>query len=272
MAMTREEKMTKDYIWRKLSEEGYPTYANIFWNLDLHLTAAPRVVGYMEPTTGTITINRNLDEDQFSVIIRHEILHNYLKHEKRLLDYLAELRGLDPDDLTELDIDELKQELYKNDTFNVAADYEISNRGYTEEDKQTVRQILLNGQELKGLVTEDDHPEWVDWSVEDMYDALIKEKKEAEQEAKNDMNDQDEPDEPDDEPDDDSGESGGPGQPGNSGNSGDSSDENPSGDDSGEGADGGDSSDGQDEDNFIYGELIDEHTFRLPDGTEYKIG
>jgi len=30
---------------------------------------------------------------------------------------------------------------------------------------------------LKGLVTESDHPEWVDLSIEDMYDELIKEMK-----------------------------------------------------------------------------------------------
>jgi len=32
----------------------------------------------------------------------------------------------------------LRKELYKNKNFNIAGDYEISNRGYTEEDKKTV--------------------------------------------------------------------------------------------------------------------------------------
>lgn len=189
MAMSRAERATKSYIYQKLREEGYPTYADIFAKLDLNLTAHPAVVGYMDPKTGTITINRNLEEDQFSVIIRHEILHNYLRHEKRLLDHLAEMRGIDPDDLDDLSLNELKQFLYGNDTFNIAADYEISNRGYTEEDKQTVRNILLNGQTLSGLVTEDKHPEWVTWDVEDMYDELLKEREQAKQDAQDDIRD-----------------------------------------------------------------------------------
>lgn len=190
MAMTREERATKEYIYQKLREEGYPTYAKIFGNLDLNLTKSDKVIGYMDPKTGTITINRDLEEDQFSVIIRHEILHNYLRHEKRLLDHLAEMRGIDPDDLDDLTLNELRDFLYGNQDFNIAADYEISNRGYTEEDKQTVRNILLNGKVLSGLVTEDQHPEWVNWDVEDMYDELLKEREQAQQDAKDDMNNQ----------------------------------------------------------------------------------
>ena len=150
MAMTREEKATKNYIFQKLREEGYPTYANIFAKLDLHLTANSSVVGYMEPKNGAITINRNLEEDQFSVIIRHEILHHYLRHEKRLLDHLAEKRGINPDDLDDLSLRELKDYLYGNDTFNIAADYEISNRGYTEEDKQTEGKCDICGADTSG--------------------------------------------------------------------------------------------------------------------------
>lgn len=186
MAMTKEERDTQLFLWNELRKQGYVTYAKIFRELDLHLTNSPKVVGFMTPKDGSITINRNLELDQFSVIIRHEILHNYLKHEKRLLDHLAELTGQNPDELDDLSLNELKKALYKNDIFNIAADYEISNRGYTEEDKQVARAIKLNGDILQGLVTEDEHPEWVSWAVEDMYDALTKEKEKAEQEAQKD--------------------------------------------------------------------------------------
>ena len=126
----------------------------------------------MDPRTGNITVNKGLDEDQVSVIIRHEILHNFLKHEKRLLNHLAEKTGLDPNALDDMNLKELRSALYSDDTFNIAADYEISNRGYTESDKRVARAIKLNGQLLTGLVTEDKHPDWVDLSVEQMYDKL----------------------------------------------------------------------------------------------------
>ena len=159
-----------------LSEQGYPTYAKLLNEFDLNLTENPAVVAFMEPAKGRIVVNRGLEETQVSVIIRHEILHSYLKHELRLLQKLARDRNIDYDSLADIELDELDKELknilYSNDDFNIAADYEISNLGYTDADKDAVRQINLNGQILSGLVTEDEHPDWIDYSVEDMYQEL----------------------------------------------------------------------------------------------------
>lgn len=177
MSMTREEKIAKNFLMRLLSSDGYPTYAKIFSRFDLNFTNDPSVVAYMVPDKGVVVINRALDEKQCSVVIRHEILHDYLRHEKRLLDKLARDAGLDPDALDDVAIGDLKKELYSSEEFNIAADYEISNRGYTDRDKRTIRNIELNGQILSGLVTEDDHPDWVDLSVEEMFDELKKEKR-----------------------------------------------------------------------------------------------
>lgn len=176
MSMTREERATKEYIQNKLAKQGYPTYASILGNFDLNLTRDPNTVGFMEPGKGRIVLNRGLDENQVSVIIRHEILHQFLEHERRLLKHLANEHNLDFDKVDDNSLNDLKRKLYSNDLFNVAADYEISNRGYTEDDKEDIRNILLNGQILTGLVTEDDHPDWVDLSVEEMYDKLREEK------------------------------------------------------------------------------------------------
>ena len=82
------------------------------------------------------------------------------------------------DDLDDLSIQELKRTLYSNKLFNIAGDYEISNRGYTEKDKENIRAILLNGEIVRGLVTEDDHPDWVDLSIEEMYDKLQEQQEE----------------------------------------------------------------------------------------------
>ena len=65
---------------------------------------------------------------------------------------------------------------------NIAGDYEISNRGYTEQDKRIARSIMLNGKVLSGLVTEDQHPDWVDLSFEEMYDRLASDMSQEEQE------------------------------------------------------------------------------------------
>lgn len=181
MSMTREEKFAKQLIMRNLSEQGYPTYAKLLNEFDLNLTENPNVIAFMEPAKGRIVVNRGLEESQVSVVIRHEILHSYLKHEKRLLQKLARDSNLDYDELINTGmqdvLDDLKNKLYSNDDFNIAADYEISNLAYTDVDKDTIRQININGQILSGLVTEDQHPDWVDYSVEDMYQELVNQRK-----------------------------------------------------------------------------------------------
>ena len=62
-----------------------------------------------------------------------------------------------------------------HDLSNIAADFEISNRGYTDADKRNVRKIKLGDQILRGLVTEDEYPDWEDKTYEEMYDELTKE-------------------------------------------------------------------------------------------------
>lgn len=184
MIMTREEKGAKRYLMRLLATEGYKKYSEILRDLDFHFTENPAKVGYMRPDTGEIVLNKNLDDKQSSVIVRHEILHNVLMHEKRLLDKLAQEHGMNPDDLSDevkvKELDKLKRELYSNVDFNIAGDYEISNRGYTAKDKENVRAIELNGELLSGLVTEDDHPDWVNLTVEELYDKIREQRKKDE--------------------------------------------------------------------------------------------
>ena len=174
MSMTKLERQAKEEVLNILREEGYPTYARLLNMFEVNLTSDPNVVGYMEPSKGRIVLNKGLDIDQVSVVARHEILHEYLTHEMRLLKHLAQSMGLDYDTLDDIRIKDLKKDLYKNSNYNIAADYEISNRGYTDADKETIRNIQLNGKTLSGLVTEDEHPDWTNMSVEEMYDELNK--------------------------------------------------------------------------------------------------
>lgn len=185
MSMTNFEKRCKEYAIKYLKTQGYPTYAKLLRDFDLNLTEDPNVVAYMEPGKGRIVVNKTLDVGQISVIIRHEILHQYLKHEYRLLNKLASKNNTTVDDLDDYSIKELKKELYKDSNFNIAGDYEISNLGYTDKDKSEVHRINLNGKILSGLVTEDDHPDWVDLPIEDMYSNLVKEMKKTPKESEN---------------------------------------------------------------------------------------
>lgn len=172
MAMTAQEAKGKIQIERKLAEQGYPTYARIFHEFDLNITEDPGVVAYMVPNKGKIVVNKNLNLDAISVVIRHEILHQYLEHEERLVRHVAKKLKMDPDKLDDLSINKIKQKIYRGKEFNIAGDFEISNLGYTEADKRAIKSMVLNGEVVSGLVTEDHHPDWVDLPLEDMFDKL----------------------------------------------------------------------------------------------------
>ena len=156
--MTARDEAAKEQIIRKLRSEGYPTYARLFDLFDLNLTDNPDIVGYMLPGKAKIVLNENLSIDQVSTIVRHEILHEWLSHGARSEKFNKEHPDLLPD----------------HDTSNIAADYEISNIGYTDKDKRAARAIILGDKTLQGLVTEDQYPGWEDKSFEEMYEELLK--------------------------------------------------------------------------------------------------
>lgn len=156
--MTARDEAAKEQIIRKLRSEGYPTYARLFDLFDLNLTDNPEVIGYMLPGKAKIVLNENLSIDQVSSVVRHEILHEWLSHRPREQKFDKEHPELLPD----------------HETSNIAADYEISNVGYTSKDKQNTRNIILGNQILHGLVTEDQYPGWEDKTFEEMYEELLK--------------------------------------------------------------------------------------------------
>lgn len=165
--MTHEEWLAKKQIGEWLAKEGHKTYARLFDHFQLNLTSDPDVIAYMVPQKGIICLNRDCDIDQASTFVRHEILHEFFTHHERLLRHL----GLDPA--------EVPADIYK--LSNIAGDYDISNKGYTPKDKMIIRKIILNGKKLRGLVTEDDHADWLKLSFEDMFDKLLDEMSKEEQ-------------------------------------------------------------------------------------------
>ena len=158
----------KAEIIKILRKQGYPTYARLVDFFDIYLTDDPEVVGYMIPNQAKIVLNKELNIDQVSTIVRHEVLHEYLTHGPRQQKFNKEHPELNP-------------HLAPHDISNIAADFEISNRGYTDADKSIARRIKLGDKTLKALVTEDEYPDWTDMSYEQMYEKLLEKDKEDRQ-------------------------------------------------------------------------------------------
>lgn len=150
----------KNEIIKILRKQGYGTYSKLLGYFDIFLTDDDNVIGYMIPNQAKIVLNKGLNIDQVSTIVRHEILHEYLTHGPRQEKFDAEHPELNP-------------QLAPGQLSNIAADYEISNRGYTDADKSIARRIKLGDRVLKALVTEDEHPDWVDLPYEEMYKRLL---------------------------------------------------------------------------------------------------
>lgn len=157
----------KKQLKKKLREQGYATYARLLDLFDVYLTDDPEHIAYMFPKKAVIVMNKNLNIDQVSTLVRHEILHEYLAHKQRQERYHSNNPKWGKDD---------------NPAFhqiqNIAGDFEISNKGYTDRDKSIARAIKLGDQVLRGLVTEDQYPGWENMSFEEMYEKLLEENEE----------------------------------------------------------------------------------------------
>ena len=170
--MTGTELAAKRQIVNILLKEGHVTFAKLFNLFDLHLTRDPNIAAAVDINKARIIINRGVPAEYLSVLIRHEIMHRWFEHWKRLKNHI----GNKP-------IGYLEHQLS-----NIAGDYDISNKVYSDKDKEDIPQlaIQLKDGSLKqwgGLITELDHPEWTKLSFEDMYDKLLEESEEIKKET-----------------------------------------------------------------------------------------
>ena len=99
---------------------------------------------------------------QLPSVIRHELAHNLMMHEIRMMTHIGaekweELWGASPS---------------LHSILNIVMDDEISNKKYTDYDKNIMRALILNGKEIQCLVTEDHRPEWVNLPLDKMFDAI----------------------------------------------------------------------------------------------------
>lgn len=158
----------KKQIIKLLREQGYPRYAKLVSLFDIFLTDDPETIGYMIPNKAVIVLNEGLNIYQVSVIVRHEVLHEFFTHGPRQQAFDSEHPELEGN----------------HQLANIAADFEISNRGYTLDDKANVRSIKLNKKTLSGLVTEDHYADWKGLTFEEMYKKLLEERKKNQESLK----------------------------------------------------------------------------------------
>lgn len=186
----------KQILISKLLDDGYGTYAKRLKEFDFviadNFEGQPVDTAAMCASQGLILINpgflvaanekeQKTQMDRLSVLIRHELLHALLMHQRRFIDHMAKQN---PDDFKDYTVDTVQR------MENMAADWELSERGYDDFDKQVVRNMTLNGRVIGGLILEDDHPEWLGKTFEEIFDLQKPEYDKAIQEAKKAMADQ----------------------------------------------------------------------------------
>ena len=174
--MTPKEIALRKRLVQLLKDDGkghyHAKYAERLAKFDVNIVPLkddPRFTAAISYEHGVIYIGEGFLNDpktfhQLNVVMRHELAHNLLMHEIRMMKKLG---------------NEFWENFKKSPSFhellNIIMDDEISNKKYSVEDKNTMRNLMLNGQLIKCLVTEDHREHWLDLTVEEMYEKVCEE-------------------------------------------------------------------------------------------------
>lgn len=176
-----------------LRKEGYVTYADRLQDIefiiaDVYRNERIEVAAMFEDRAEMVINPAMVDEDSFaseadrekmmqqlSVLVRHELLHFLLVHSRRFEDYLIKKDPNWRQTFRGYSIYEIS---------NIAADYDLSQAGYDDHDKQVVRNMTRNGKVIGGLILSDQHPEWINLTYEELLDKLIEKRAEELKKAK----------------------------------------------------------------------------------------
>jgi hypothetical protein len=177
--MTDRERKLKKALCQLLIDKGHRKYAQRFWKLDFNIIDSKKhpdftaAISFDEATVfisdGFLGSGQGIF-NQLDVLLRHELAHNLMMHQIRMMYVFKKLHASDPDNAYE----HIKYSASLHEILNIIEDFEISNKRYSAEDKKIVKNMMLNGQVIGGLVTED-HRGWDKLSLEAMYDELSKE-------------------------------------------------------------------------------------------------
>ena len=177
--MTATERQLKKRLCKLLIDKGHRKYAERFWKLDFNIVDSKKhpdftaAISFDEATVyisdGFLGSGEGIF-NQLDVLLRHELAHNLMMHQIRLMYIFKKLHANDPDEAYE----RIRYSATLHTLLNIIEDFEISNKRYTAEDKQIVRNMQLNGRIIGGLVTEDLRG-WENLSLEEMYEELSNE-------------------------------------------------------------------------------------------------
>lgn len=177
--MTDRERKVKKALCQLLIDKGHRKYAERFWKLDFNIVDSKKhpdftaAISFDEATVyisdGFLGSGQGIF-NQLDVLLRHELAHNLMMHQIRLMYIFKKLHADDPDEA----YDRIKYSASLHTLLNIIEDFEISNKRYTAEDKKIVQNMQLNGRLISGLVTED-HRNWDTMSLEQMYEELSNE-------------------------------------------------------------------------------------------------
>ena len=177
--MTGREKQVKKQLCQLLIDRGHRKYAERFWKLDFNLVDSKKhpdftaAISFDEATVflsdGFLGSGQGIF-NQLDVLLRHEMAHNLMMHQIRMMHVFKSIHVNDPEEAYEF----ISYSSSLHDLLNIIEDFEISNKRYSAKDKDIVRNMMLNGEIISGLVTEDQRG-WDKMSLEQMYEELSKE-------------------------------------------------------------------------------------------------
>jgi len=176
--MTDRERKVKKALCQLLIDKGHRKYAERFWKLDFNIIDSKKhpdftaAISFDEATVfisdGFLGSGQGIF-NQLDVLLRHEMAHNLMMHQIRMMHVFKKLHAHDPEEAYE----HIRYSASLHNILNIIEDFEISNKRYSSEDKKIVRTMQLNGRVIGGLVTED-HRGWDKLPLEAMYDELSK--------------------------------------------------------------------------------------------------
>lgn len=178
--MTDRERKVKKALCQLLIDKGHRKYAERFWKLDFNIIDSkkhPDFTAAISFDDATVFISDGFLGsgqgifNQLDVLLRHELAHNLMMHQIRLMYVFKKIHANDPDEAYE----HIRCSASLHGILNIIEDFEISNKRYTSADKKIVKAMMLNGRVIGGLVTEDHRGSWMTMTLEAMYDELSKE-------------------------------------------------------------------------------------------------
>lgn len=178
--LPEEKAYKKRFVQMLINKDGkwgpykHPKYAKRLLKMNLYIvpiTYDPMFTACLRFDQGAIYIGEGLLVDekyfyQINAVIRHEIAHKLLMHQFRLMRRLGKEAH-----------DALAGSSAFHDIFNTVADFEISNRKYTEEDKAIFRKLFVTEKYVECLVTDDIRQAWASKTItfEKMLDMVDEE-------------------------------------------------------------------------------------------------